>query len=80
MDGRLDWTRGRITRTAPDTLLYQVTVEDPDTWAVPWTAETPFKATTSQIFEYACYKGSHTIEYVMRGARDEERRGVKPNH
>jgi len=38
----------------------------------------PVKA-TSQIFEYACHEGSHTVEYVMRGARDEERRGVKPN-
>ncbi len=69
----------RFTRTAPDTLRYRVTVEDPDTWAVPWTAEIPFKATASQIFEYACHEGSHTIEYFMRGARDEERRGVKPN-
>ena len=68
----------RFTRTAPDTLRYRVTVEDPDTWAVPWTAEIPFKATTKQIFEYACHEGSRTIEYFMRGARDEERRGVKP--
>lgn len=68
----------RFTRLSPDRIRYRVTVEDPDTWAAPWTAEIPFRATTQPIFEYACHEGSLTIENFMRGARDEERRGVKP--
>ncbi|MGE3959647.1 MAG: hypothetical protein AB7H96_23225 [Vicinamibacterales bacterium] len=68
----------RFTRLSPDMLRYRVTVEDPDTWATPWTAEIPFRATTNQLFEYACHEGNRTIENFMRGARDEERRGVKP--
>jgi hypothetical protein len=68
----------RFTRTAAGTLRYRVTVEDPDTWTVPWTAEVPFKATTNTIFEYACHEGDRAIENFMRGARDEERRGVTP--
>ena len=68
----------RFTRVSPDRIQYRVTVEDPDTWAGPWTAEIPFTATTERIFEYACHEGSLTIENYMRGARDEERRGVKP--
>lgn len=68
----------RFTRVSPTELRYRVTVEDPDTWATPWTAEIPFKATSKAIFEYACHEGSLTIENVLRGARDEERRGVKP--
>lgn len=66
----------RFTRTAPGTIRYRVTVEDPETWAVPWTAEIPFKATTSTIYEYGCHEGDRAIENFMRGARDEERRGV----
>lgn len=68
----------RFTRVSPSELRYRVTVEDPDTWATPWTAEIPFRSTTNQLFEYACHEGSLTIENFMRGARDEERRGVKP--
>lgn len=67
----------RFTRVSPDRIRYRVTVDDPDTWVAPWTAEIPFKATTDKIFEYACHEGSLTIENYMRGARDEERRGVK---
>ncbi|MFN7914094.1 MAG: hypothetical protein U0Q55_02055 [Vicinamibacterales bacterium] len=66
----------RFTRVSPDRIRYRVTVEDPETWAAPWTAEIPFRATTDQIFEYACHEGSLTIQNYMRGARDEERRGV----
>lgn len=68
----------RFTRVSPTELRYRVTVEDPDTWAAPWTADIPFRATTKQIFEYACHEGSLTIENILRGARDEERRGVRP--
>ena len=34
----------RFTRIDAKTLRYRVTVEDPDTWANPWTAEWPFRA------------------------------------
>src|SRR5215472_17157782 len=36
----------RFTRVDAKTLMYRVTVEDPDTWATAWTAEWPFHATT----------------------------------
>lgn len=68
----------RFTRVSADRLRYLVTVEDADTWTTPWTADIPFKSTDKRIFEYACHEGSLTIENFMRGARDEERRGVKP--
>ena len=29
----------RFTRTDPDTILYEYTVNDPDTWTKPWTAQ-----------------------------------------
>ena len=64
----------RFTRTDANTIRYRVTLEDPETWATPWTAEIPFTATPSKIVEYACHEGNRAIEHYMRGARAEERR------
>src|SRR5271166_813016 len=35
----------RFTRTAQNSILYRVTLEDPTTWTKPWTIEYPFMAT-----------------------------------
>jgi hypothetical protein len=64
----------RFTRVDERTLRYRVTVDDPETWPQPWTAEWPFHATSNQLFEYACHEGNLAIENAMRGARAEERR------
>jgi hypothetical protein len=66
-----------FTRVDANTIRYRATIEDPRTWSKPWTVEFPFKATDSRIFELACHEGNLAIENFMRGARDEERRGVK---
>lgn len=63
----------RFTRVDEHTLRYRVTVDDPETWARPWTAEWPFKATTNPLFETACHEGNYAIENALRGARFEER-------
>ena len=34
----------RFTRTAADTITYEMTLEDPTTWAKPWTAVMPMKS------------------------------------
>lgn len=64
----------RFTRIDADSLRYRVTVEDPDTWTAPWTAEWPFKATDKPIFEVACHEHNYAIENFLRGARAEEQR------
>jgi hypothetical protein len=64
----------RFTKVDDKTMRYRVTVEDPDTWATPWTAEWPFKATKAQMFPVDCHEGNKAIEYFLRGARAEERR------
>jgi len=53
---------------------YPVTVEDPDTWATPWTAEWPFRAIDTTLFSVECHEGNYAIENFLRGARAEERR------
>ena len=68
----------RFTRVDANTLRYRVTVEDPDTWARPWTAEWPFKATNAVIYEMSCHEGNYAIENFLRGARAEEKRQQTP--
>jgi hypothetical protein len=64
----------RFTRIDAGTLLYRVTVDDPDTWATPWTAEWPFKAADIRLYGVECHEGNYAIENFLRGARAEERR------
>jgi hypothetical protein len=59
----------RFTRTAPDTLLYSFTVEDPQTWDKPWTAEMPWKQTKGPVYEGACHEGNSEISTILNGAR-----------
>jgi hypothetical protein len=64
----------RFRRIDDKTLLYRVTVDDPDTWATAWTAEWPFKATDTRMYGVECHEGNYAIENFLRGARAEERR------
>ena len=67
----------RFSRTDANTIRYQVTLEDAETWTTPWTAEIPFTATPSKILEYACHEGNRAVENYMRGARAEEQRAIE---
>jgi hypothetical protein len=64
----------RFTRAADETLIYRFTVEDPTTWAKPWTAEVPWTKSKGPVFEYACHEGNTMISTILHGARvaDEE--------
>jgi hypothetical protein len=64
----------RFTRVDEKTLRYRVTVEDPDTWAAPWTAEWPFTSTDVTLFPVECHEGNYSMENMLKGARAEERR------
>ena len=63
----------RFTRTAEDTLTYQLTFTDPATWATSWTAETPLKRRDGTIYEFACHEGNRSIVGMLRTARLAER-------
>ena len=41
----------RFTRTDPDTIRYEFTVEDPTTFARPWSAEIPIRKTHGPMYE-----------------------------
>jgi hypothetical protein len=59
----------RFTRASDDTLIYQFTVEDPTTWAKPWSAEIAWTKTKGPVFEWACHEGNNMISNILRGAR-----------
>jgi hypothetical protein len=47
----------RFTRTAADTITYEVTIEDPQVFTKPWTMRMPIylNKDIDQILEYECY-------------------------
>jgi len=59
----------RFTRAADDRMIYQFTVEDPTTWAKPWTAEIAWTKTKGPVYEWACHEGNTMISTILRGAR-----------
>ncbi len=62
----------RFTRTDESTLLYQFTVDDPQSFTRPWTGEIPMKRAEGPLFEYACHEGNLSMENILSTARDEE--------
>ena len=62
----------KFTRTDAGTLLYDVTVEDPNTWSRPWSYRIPMRANDMPIFEYACHEGNYGLENILAGALEKE--------
>jgi hypothetical protein len=63
----------RFTRADENTLNYEFTIEDPETFTRPFSGEMPFKGLPEQVFEYACHEGNYAMDNVLRGARAQER-------
>jgi len=62
-----------FTRVDADTLEYEFTVADPETWDAPWTVNLPMRRNEFQMFEYACHEGNYSMEAMLGGARADER-------
>jgi hypothetical protein len=66
----------RFTRTGPDTLQYEVTVNDPKTWTGPFTVSFPLRRDPDyQIFEYACHEGNYSMRNTLAASRADEAQG-----
>ena len=64
----------RFTRIDVDTLNYEVTITDPQTYTRPWTVAMPMTRRPDYIlFEYACHEGNHAVTNILRGARAQDR-------
>ncbi len=63
----------RFTRVDGGTILYEFTVDDPDTWTAPFTGQFPLNRSDAPLYEYACHEGNHGMFNLLSGARAEER-------
>ncbi len=65
----------RFTRTGEDSIRYEFTVEDPDTWVEPWSGEMDIRRTEGPIYEYACHEGNLGLANILRAGRAADRAG-----
>jgi len=63
----------RYTRTGPDAIELEFTVNDPTVWTRPWTAMVPWTRSKGAIYEYACHEGNYSMGGILRGARLDEK-------
>ena len=78
----------RFTRTGPDTIDYQLTVDDPATFAKSWTAQYPWTKLDAlvsgidgvqvpRMYEYACQEGNYGLDGQLRSSRAEDKTKAK---
>jgi|SRR5688572_4982012 len=59
----------RFTRTGPNTMNYQATIEDPKTFTRPFTIGYPVTQEPGyQNFEYACHEGNYAMSNSLSGS------------
>ncbi len=64
----------RFTRTGPETVQYEVTIDDPHTWVRPWKVAFPLRRDSSYgMFEYACHEGNHAMTNMLSAARSRDK-------
>jgi hypothetical protein len=63
----------RFTRIASETLLYEFTVDDPQSFTRRWTAQIPTTKSEDLIYEYACHEGNYGMFGTLSGARAVEK-------
>jgi hypothetical protein len=71
----------RLTMTSPNTLMYEITYDDPETFTKPWTARFEWTRDDGyQFYEYACHEGNQAMRgYILadRAERAAVARGEK---
>jgi len=65
----------RFTPISPTALQWAVTVDDPHTWARPWTFAMTLthKDQSQQPFEYGCHEGNYGLRNILSAARADDR-------
>jgi hypothetical protein len=64
----------RFTRTAPGTIRYEFTVDDPDTYTAKWTATIDLDAKPGyEIYEYACHEGNYGLRNMLSASRADDK-------
>jgi hypothetical protein len=67
----------RWTRTGPNTLEYEVNIEDPTVWTRSWTVKQEFSRQSDQenriYYEPRCVEENHALPAMMQAARETDR-------
>jgi hypothetical protein len=62
----------RFTMTGPDSIVYEVTWNDPVVFTAPWTARLPWRRNDDyQMYEYACHEGNVQLRGYITSSRAE---------
>ena len=67
----------RFTPQDANTLRYEITVNDPDTYVRPWSLMIPLQRSSKPVYEYACHEGNYSLAGILAGARAEESKGAQ---
>ena len=62
----------RFTRIGPNTLRYQYTITDPNTWTKPFSAEAPLPRIDPPLYEFACHEQNYGVINVVTGTQISE--------
>lgn len=65
----------RFTRSGPESLMYEFTVDDPSSFVKSWTAQVPMAKSAGPVLEYACNEGNYAMQGILAGARADEKAG-----
>ena len=68
----------RFSRSGPETLKYEITIDDSGTWTKPWSLMIPLGHSPDPVYEYACHEGNQGLAGILAGARAEEAAAKKP--
>jgi hypothetical protein len=64
----------RFTRVAPDTIAYELTIDDPKIFTAPWKIAFPITQEPGYaLFEYTCHETNYSMTNILSGARAQEK-------
>jgi hypothetical protein len=64
----------RITRVSDDTVSYEATVSDSETWTAPFSVNVPLSTQPGyEVFPYECHEGNNALRNMLSAARAEEK-------
>ena len=65
----------RFTRADPDTMSYELTVNDPKIFTGPWKIAFPITQEPGyELFEYTCHETNYSMTNILNGNRVQEKR------
>jgi hypothetical protein len=64
----------RFTRVDPDTMNYDLTIDDPKIFTAPWKIAFPIRQEPGyELFEYTCHETNYSMTNMLSGARAQEK-------